>query len=301
LWLGCGTGPREADDAVAWVDGDPITVADLEVELARRGAAETTRFATPEERRALLDSVIARRLLAQHARRAGYEADPELRAELEQLLGERFERDQLRTRAQDLVVTAEAIETEYRQNLDRYTAPERAHAALIWIPVPHTATDDARQRARERAEQVWREARDPAASGGFGALALRYSSDFESRYRGGDIGWLERGSTDPRWGDEVARAVFALAEPGDVTEVIATDAGFAIATLLRRSERRTAELPEVEAQIREQLAEQRRERVLARLRAELAATSAVERDERHLDEIPLFPPLETARGGQGPG
>jgi parvulin-like peptidyl-prolyl isomerase len=301
LWLGCGTDPRAADDAVAWVDGEPITVADLEVELARRGAAETRRFATPDERRALLDSVIARRVLAQHARRAGYESDPELRAQLEQLLGERFERDRLRSRAQDLVVTAEAIETEYRQNLDRYTAPERVHAALIWIPVPQTATDDARQRARERAEQIWREARDPAASGGFGALALRYSSDFESRYRGGDIGWLERGSTDPRWGSEVARAVFALAEPGDVTEVIATEAGFAIATLLRRSERRTAELFEVEAQIREQLAVQRRERVLARMRAELAAASAVERDERHLDEIPIFPPLETARGGQGPG
>jgi peptidyl-prolyl cis-trans isomerase D len=130
---------------------------------------------------------------------------------------------------------------------------------------------------------------------------VRYSSDFESRYRGGDIGWLERESNDPRWGNEVARALFALPEPGDLSEVIPTENGFAIARLLRRSERRTAEFAEVEAQIRAELEAQRRERVLVALRSELAGMARVKLDEKYLDEIPLFAPLEWARRSHTPG
>jgi peptidyl-prolyl cis-trans isomerase D len=296
LLLGCTPGVRETDDAVAWVDGEPITFADLEAEVERRGARETGRFATPEERRALLDGVIRRRALAQQARRAGYERDAELRAQLEQVLAERFEADRLRAHAQDLLVTPEEVEAEYQRDLDRHTEPERVHAAVIWIPLPPSATPETRQRLRARAEQAWREARDPsAASGTFGALAMRYSSDFESRYRGGDIGWLERDSTDPRWGNEVARALFALSEPGDVSDVIAVESGFAIALLVRRSERRTKGLAEVAPQIRAELEARKRERVLERLRRELDQGIDVRRDERRLDEIPLFAPLETAR------
>jgi parvulin-like peptidyl-prolyl isomerase len=302
LLLGCGGEPGGGEDAVAWVEGEPITAADLEAEVARRGALETMRFATPEERRAILDDVIERRVLALNARRAGYESEPALRAELEQVLGRRFERELLRAHAPDLLVTAEEVEAEYRGNLDRYTEPERVQAALIWVPVPPGATPETRARLRARAEQAWQEARDPsAASGTFGALAVRYSSDFESRYRGGDIGWLERDSTDPRWGNAVARAVFALSEPGDLSEVIATEAGFAIARLVRRTERRTADLEEVEPRIRAELEARRRERVLVLLREELAGMARVQRDERRLDEIPLFAPLETARRSDGPG
>jgi hypothetical protein len=302
LGAACGPAERRAGDAVAWVDGDPITAADLEAEVAARGALETMRFATPEERRAILDAVIHRRLLAQLARRAGYEGDPALRAEFERVLGARFEADQLRAHAQDLVVTPEEIEAEYRADLDRYTEPERVHAAVIWLPVPPGATPEARRRVRARADQAWREARDPSASAGtFGALAMRYSADFESRYRSGDVGWLGRESTDPRWGNELARAVFALAEPGDLTEVIATESGFAIGKLLRRSARRTAELGEVEARIRAELETRKRQRVLAALRAELAGAAQVTRDEDTLDGIPLFAPLESASRSRSPG
>ena len=130
---------------------------------------------------------------------------------------------------------------------------------------------------------------------------MRYSVDFESRYRGGDVGWLERASSDPRWGNAVTRAVFNLAEPGDLTEVIASESGFAIAKLLRRSERRTAELGEVESRIRAELETHKRERVLAALRGELAGAAQVERDESYLEEIPLFAPLESASRSHTPG
>lgn len=300
--LACGQASRERELAVAWVDGDPITRADLEVEVARRGEALTSRFATPDERRELLESVIRRRVLAQRARMAGYEADPELRARLEQILGERFERDQLREHARDLLVTPEEIEAEYRRNLERYTRPERVQVALIWMPVPPSATAAARARVRARAEQAWREAQDrSAAAGTFGVLAMRYSSDFESRYRGGEVGWLERGASDPRWGEAVASAAFALSEIGDLSEVVTTEAGFAIVKLLRREERQTASLDEVKDVIRQEIESRRRKRVLARLRRQFDAGARVERDERQLDRIPLFAPSAAGRGSASPG
>jgi parvulin-like peptidyl-prolyl isomerase len=294
--LACGRGGGDRDLAVAWVDGEPITRADLEVELGLRGEAHTARFATPDERRELLESVIRRRVLAQRARSAGYDTDPELRAQLERILGERFERDQLRAHARELQVSPEEIEAVYRRDLERFTRPERVQVALIWIPVPAGATDDARARARARAEQAWREARDPsAAAGTFGVLALRYSSDFESRYRGGEIGWLERGDTDPRWGEAVVNAAFSLPETGDLSEVVTTASGFAIVKLLRREARRTASLDEVQDVIRGEIEADRRRRVLVKLRRESAGGARVELDERQLDLIPLFAP----RAGSG--
>jgi len=302
LLLACGSDPDDRELAVAWVDGDPITRADLEVELALRGAAQTSRFATPDERRELLESVIRRRVLAKRARSAGYEDDPELRAQLERILGERFERDQLRAHTRELWASPEEIEAAYQRHRERYTRPERVSVALIWIPVPDSATPEARTRARARAERAWREARDPAAAAGsFGVLAMRYSSDFESRYRGGEIGWLERGARDPRWGDAVSRAAFALVESGDLSEVVTTETGFAIVKLLRREERRTASLEEVQDVIRVEIEERRRRQLLERLRRELSASASVERDERRLDQIPLFAPDAEAREGAPPG
>ena len=49
-----------------------------------------------------------------------------------------------------------------------------------------------------------------AASIGFGAVAVEYSDDQVSRYRGGDIGWLDDGNFSYRWPKEVLAAGYAL-------------------------------------------------------------------------------------------
>ena len=85
------------------------------------------------------------------------------------------------------------------------------HAALIRIAAsPHAVGKD-KAELLKRAETARTEALalEPGVPG-FGGVAVNYSEDQDSRYRGGDIGWLQAGTIDGRWDRKVSEAVFAL-------------------------------------------------------------------------------------------
>lgn len=291
---GCGDAGKL--QPVAWVDHEPVSVEELEAELERRADGAEVRFATGAERRAALDALIERRMLVLEARERDLDEDPGVRRALEDALIERIRAGALERRASELVVQESDVREAYERELERYTVPERVHVALIWIPVPEGASEPERRRLHERARLSWREASELGrGSSTFGAVAVRYSADPASRYRGGDIGWLERGDRDPRFGDALTRAAFALESPGDLSSVIETGAGFAIAKLVRRRDARTVPFEEVREQIRAELEQERRRRVLTELVREVSGRVVVRRDESLLDELPLFAPVEARR------
>jgi parvulin-like peptidyl-prolyl isomerase len=121
------------------------------------------------------------------------------------------------------------------------------------------ASEAKRAEARARIEEARRLAlARPAAveraSGvpGFGALAVDYSDDQTSRYRGGDIGWLDTGGMVARWPKQVLEAAYAL-EQGKTSEVIQTDDGFYLA--MKTDSRPGSVVPfvQVEASLRQSL------------------------------------------------
>jgi parvulin-like peptidyl-prolyl isomerase len=66
----------------------------------------------------------------------------------------------------------------------------------------------------------------PQDTRGFGEHAMTYSEEATSRFKGGDIGWLEAGTSASRWPDAVVKAGFALKNNGDTSDVIETPEGF---------------------------------------------------------------------------
>jgi peptidyl-prolyl cis-trans isomerase SurA len=88
------------------------------------------------------------------------------------------------------------------------------------VVVAPMASEEARERAREEAEEIRRRL---LRGEDFAQLARRHSADPGSRERGGDLGWFRRGRMVP----EFERAAFAL-RTGEVSQVVETSFGFHI-------------------------------------------------------------------------
>ena len=122
------------------------------------------------------------------------------------------------------VVTDADLKTFYQQNASRYSTKPQWRASHILITAAKTAPAAERERARERAQQVLAEARQPGAD--FAALAKQYSQDPGSAAEGGDLGFFGPGDMVKPFED----AAFAL-QPGAISDVVESDFGYHIIKL----------------------------------------------------------------------
>ena len=124
------------------------------------------------------------------------------------------QRTKLKEKAEEL---QERLEGEY----DRYW--------LEQIFLEYKITDEDVARAKEEAEELFEQLQEEDAD--FAALAQQNSDHSDTRYDGGDLGFLARGETDeegnPKLDPVLEEAVFALNE-GEITPVVQTESAFHI-------------------------------------------------------------------------
>ncbi len=89
---------------------------------------------------------------------------------------------------QGVQVSDEDVQGYYEQNPTLFGQPERRRLSHILIQVPAGASEDARKQARQRAEEIAREASSSPAA--FEELARKHSEDAGSAAQGGDLGWV---------------------------------------------------------------------------------------------------------------
>ena len=106
------------------------------------------------------------------------------------------------------------------------------------------------------------------AGASFEELARRHSDCPDGD---GDLGWFPRGQMV----DEFDEVVFNL-PPGQLSPIFRTTFGFHIARVIDRKPAHPAALEEVEAGIRERLAEEKRKRALDRFLDHLRARAVIE-------------------------
>ena len=121
-------------------------------------------------------------------------------------------------------ITDDEVRAFFEQNRAQF---ENRPAAVSFrqIVVAPTASDSARARARETADEVLRLAR---AGEDFEQLARRFSNDPGSAQQGGDLGWFRRGVMVR----EFEEAAFALRE-GQISEVVESPFGFHVIRMER--------------------------------------------------------------------
>lgn len=145
-----------------------------------------------------------------------------------------------------LALAVEPSEQDLRERYEaeraRFGSPEARLVSHVLVRA-EGGDADAQREALAKAEAIASEARGEGAD--FPALARRDSADLGSREQGGDLGWIERGLTDPAF-EEVAFAI----EAGQVSDPVRTDDGFHV--ILVREIREATQKPFEE--VRDELA-----------------------------------------------
>lgn len=298
-------GQAQVVDAVlATVDQDVILLSDVMNEIGpalydlRQQGLSPGEMAQREEAliRDALDQAIQNTLLVRQARLMGLEIpSSEVDQRLEELRGrypseEAFMEDleasgetisEIRSRLrrqlmainvgmmkrreleQDVVVTESEVAQYYQDNIESFQRPERVRVRQIFLAAE---TDDAREQARARLEQLLEEIE---AGADFRELASSYS-EAPGAERGGLIGWQQEGDLI----DPLNSVAFSLPS-GEISEVLETPFGAHILKVDDREDAGVASLDEVRSEIEPQLRTQKASEQFDRWIADLRRRAGV--------------------------
>jgi len=115
----------------------------------------------------------------------------------------------------DAAPSDEDLKKRYADEKQRFVQPEQRLASHILINVPANATPEQQKAALAKAEKIAADANP----GDFAKLAEQNSQDLGSKRQGGDLGWLEKGVTDPAFD----AALFALQKNQISKPVLSSD------------------------------------------------------------------------------
>jgi parvulin-like peptidyl-prolyl isomerase len=296
---GCGRQPEQAPAPavpapLARVGEAAITVEDFEAEVGRRRAGGRL----PADAATLLREMIERQAMLQKAG-AEMARDPEVKRELENLLLARWLEKSRQAEKAAIVVTDEELRAAYASGRQAWTRAEQARLAILYRRLASGAgAAEAEQLAGALRKAVadFKSAPSAATRGGrmqgFGALAAEASEETVSRYRGGDLGWLDTSRSDYRWPAEVVQAGFALGL-GEVSDVIRAGDGLYV---VMKSDARAASVTSFEEAavgLRRRLLREKQEAAEREFKRRLLAEFKVEIDRDSAARLKL--PVAEAR------
>ena len=297
-FVGCSKSVKPDPNVLAKVGSVEIRIEDFNREMDLRLKANRTVLSKNE----LVQEMIQHELLVLKAKQAGLDKDPDFLRAQKNLLASRYKERDLKPQLDFPAIPAAEIEARYQQTIDKYTRPAKARLAIIYAKSDPKMSDEKRAELRQRMNEVRGKARPD--SRGFGALAIEHSEDQPSRYKGGDIGWLDQGRDGYRWPKDVITAGFSLATNGTVSEVIETPVGLYLVARLDWRDGAVTPLNDVQSTIQRQLAGEKRreieeaflrktrEGVPVEIRPEalaLARTPPIATAKRTEPEPPAFP------------
>ncbi len=256
------------DRVVAAIDGDPVTLYDLEVWARQRGPAE-------ELSAQVLEAYVTERLLTKEAEAQGVEVREQdvdryiadvrraqglddtgfagaLREQgmtvegyREAVRGEILKSELINREIRSRVsVSPEQMRRHYEAHADDYGLAERVQLRMILVPMPSDATAAEQARVEAFVRMLHAEL-DGGAD--FGEMARRYSSG-PGAQEGGDLGWFERGQMVKQLED----VAFRLPK-GAVSAPVRNSAGFSILKIEARDGHVPQPYEAVAEQIREEL------------------------------------------------
>ena len=166
------------------------------------------------------------------------------------------------------VVTDAEAKAFYDQNPTLFDAGERVHASHILLRVPEGAGPDAKKAARAKAEAALARVRKGED---FAAVAREVSEDPGSAPRGGDLGAFAKGQMVPPF----EQAAFAL-PAGQVSGLVESPFGFHIIKVQERLPAGKVPFEPVKGQIKDHLAQTRRDKAVDDLVQGLKAKAKIE-------------------------
>jgi len=245
------TAPSAADEAarrarvVARVGDVTITLGEIEDDVNHQSPFMRIRFQSGTALRDHVTEMIRMELLAREAERRGFGDDEEVTEAVRQTSVQLLIRQDFDERITAASIPSEDVAAYYEEHPAEFNQPEMRRASQLVLAT--------RPEADTMAEQA-----HAADARTFRQLVTDHSADIETRQRGGDLRYFDAEGHTPNAADpdvpiEAAHAAFALANVGDVSDVIAEGDRFAIVQLtgVRAAEHR--DLSQADASIRTRL------------------------------------------------
>jgi peptidyl-prolyl cis-trans isomerase D len=195
------------------------------------------------------------------------------------------------------IADEETLRQRYEEQKARYMEGEQRLASHILVAIDANADADAQKAAQSKAQDIATRARAEGAD--FAALAKEFSEDPGSRNSGGDLGWLEKGITDPAF----EAALFAM-QADSVSDPVKGADGWHVIRLREIKPETGKPFEEVRAELEREYLEGERERLYSDLSGRLV--DVIYRDPSTLAtaseelELPIQRTESFTRSG-GPG
>jgi parvulin-like peptidyl-prolyl isomerase len=291
---GCGkkAAPAPVEPPLARVGEVVITEEDVHFEIERRRA--TGRPLGEVE--TIVQDLIEREAMLQKAAASEIMKDPQVQRELEnRTLGQWLDRS-LQVERDAVRVTDEDMQAHYQANLDAYTRPEMTRFAMLFRRISsRDPENDAETLANELQAARTAFLADPGTpvqagqAPGFGPLAAEVSEDTVSRYRGGDLGWLDPAAISNRLPAAIAEKAAAL-EVGAISDVLIAEGGVYV---LMKTDARPAQITpyeEIAPALRRRLIRLKQEEVERTFMSNLLAETRIELNQERVAAITLPEP-----------
>ncbi len=224
-------------NVVASVEGDAITLQDLQDRIKTYPPQFSAALQQKENRLKVLDQMIDEKTLLVAAKKAGIEKQEDFKKQMEaahnQLLLSIFVRDKIE---KGVVVTDEDVRRYFMANPVQFQEVEQRRARHILVKNE--------QQAKELLKRV-------QTGGNFAALAKQNSQD-PSASNGGDLGWFNRGQLVP----DFEHKVYSM-KKGEVG-LVKTQFGYHVVQLTDMNVRPKLDYEKVKAQIKDGLITEKR-------------------------------------------
>lgn len=148
----------------------------------------------------------------------------------------------------DCMVTDEDAEAFYKLNRKEFVVPEKVKISQILLKIPEKASHQTKEAIKEKASKLEQELRNGA---NFQKLAKANSEDQTTASKGGDLGWITRGSLDPKIEEEA----FKL-NKGEISPPIFTDHGYHLILVQDKVDETDKPFSEVKDEIVQRLKEE---------------------------------------------
>lgn len=198
----------------------------------------------PNSKANLLKTIVHGSVVGAIAREHGFDKRPDVKEQLEILTNSFLAAEYIKKEIIGKIkVSEDDAKLYYEKHRDEFKTPEMVRVRHILVRADKKASEEAKKKAREKAEDLLRKVR---AGEDFAKLASESSEDAGTKSRGGDLGFLRRG----RMGPDFEKAAFSL-KPGEVSDLVETQYGFHII----KSEEKKESLAEPYDKVRERARE----------------------------------------------
>ncbi|MGO9829435.1 MAG: peptidyl-prolyl cis-trans isomerase [Myxococcaceae bacterium] len=268
---------------VASYNGGVITVEDVNKALGQLPPMLRMRYQTPAAKKEFIERLITLDLLAREAVATGHAKDPEVVESVKNVLAQRVVKEERDKQAPP--VSDDEVKAWYDGHTQDFTRPETWRVSTLFLAIP--AGDAAKKTAQDaKAAKLLAQAHKlkPDDFTAFGALVKANSED-PSKNMEGDLRALTAVELSTRYGPEVAAAVEALKQPGELTALVHSRTGVQFLKLRAHTPQTQTPLADVKGQIHIRLQNERRNQAYEKFLADLKTKANLKVDDAALAKV----------------